>query len=65
MFNPGVYEHVTGFRILVTEDGMIYVTPNTPSVINLQDFLDPTKWTTITDEEEPNEDLVPVSEEQQ
>ena len=56
MFNPGVYEHVTGFRILVTEDGMIYVTPNTPSVINLQDFLDPTKWTTITDEDEPSEE---------
>ena len=47
MFKEGIYQHETGFKISVTEDGAIYLSPDTPAFVNIKDFFDTDKWTKI------------------
>ena len=47
MFKEGIYEHETGFKVNVTKDGTIYLSPDTPAFVNIKDFFDLEKWTKI------------------
>ena len=47
MFKVGIYQHETGFKVQVTEDGTIFLSPDAPAFVNIKDFFDTTKWTKI------------------
>ena len=47
-FKAGTYEHEDGFTIMVTEDGVIMLSPNHPLSLRLSVLFDTTKWTKIS-----------------
>lgn len=47
-FKAGTYKHEEGFTIMVTEDGVIMVSPNHPISLRLSILFDTTKWTKIS-----------------
>lgn len=48
-FKEGTYQHEAGFKIMVTEDGTIFLSPDAPAFVNMKDFFDPDKWTKINE----------------
>ena len=47
-FKEGTYEHESGFRIFVDENGTIMVSPNHPLSIRISEMFDANKWTKIS-----------------
>lgn len=47
IFKEGTYEHANGFKVMVTKDGLIFLSPDAPAFINTKDFFDPEKWTKV------------------
>lgn len=47
-FKAGTYKHEEGFTIMVTEDGIIMLSPNHPLSLRLSVLFDTTKWTKIS-----------------
>ena len=47
-FKAGTYKHEEGFTIMVTEDGVIMLSPNHPLSLRLSVLFDPTKWAKIS-----------------
>lgn len=47
-FKAGTYKHEEGFTIMVTEDGVIMLSPNHPLSLRLSVLFDTTKWTKIS-----------------
>ena len=46
-FTVGTYKHEEGFTIMVTEDGVVMLSPNHPLSMRLSALFDTTKWTKI------------------
>lgn len=46
-FTVGTYKHEEGFTIMVTEDGVIMLSPNHPLSMRLSSLFDTSKWTKI------------------
>ena len=47
-FTVGTYKHEEGFTIMVTEEGVIMLSPNHPLSMRLSALFDTTKWTKIS-----------------
>nr|DAH96114.1 MAG TPA: hypothetical protein [Bacteriophage sp.] len=47
-FKEGTYKHEEGFTIMVTEDGVIMLSPNHPLSMRLSVLFDVTKWRRIS-----------------
>ena len=47
-FKTGTYKHEEGFTVMVTEDGVIMLSPNHPLSLRLSVLFDTTKWTKIS-----------------
>lgn len=47
-FKSGTYKHEEGFTIMVTEDGVIMLSPNHPLSLRLSALFDTTKWSKIS-----------------
>ena len=47
-FKAGAYKHEEGFTVMVTEDGVIMLSPNHPLSLRLSVLFDTTKWTKIS-----------------
>lgn len=47
-FKTGTYKHEEGFTIMVTEDGVIMLSPNHPLSLRLSILFDTTKWEKIS-----------------
>lgn len=48
-FKIGTYQHESGFKVVVRKDNTIYISPDAPRFIRIEDFFDAEKWTKIAE----------------
>lgn len=47
-FKAGTYKHESGFTLMVTEDGVLMLSPNHPLSLKLSELFNADKWEKIS-----------------